>query len=55
MNTINLDYISSNPLLPEVKNAMIEAIKKDYGNPSSSHQLGEEAAEEIEKAREKVC
>ncbi len=39
MNTINLDYISSNPLLPEVKNAMIEAIKKDYGNPSSPHQL----------------
>jgi cysteine desulfurase len=55
MNTINLDYISSNPLLPEVKNAMIEAIKKDYGNPSSAHQLGEEAAEEIEKAREKVA
>jgi len=55
MNTINLDYISSNPLLPEVKNAMIEAIKKDYGNPSSAHRLGEEAAEEIEKAREKVA
>ena len=55
MNTINLDYTSGNPLLPEVKNALIEAIKKDYGNPSSAHQLGVEAAEEIEKAREKVA
>jgi len=55
MNTINLDYISSNPLLSEVKNAMIEAIKKDYGNPSSAHQLGEEAAVEIKNAREKVA
>jgi len=55
MNIINFDYISANPLLPEVKNAMITAIENDYGNPSSSHQLGEEAAAELEKAREKVA
>ena len=54
MSMINLDYISANPLLAEVKNAMIQALKKDYGNPSSPHQLGEEAEEELERAREKV-
>ena len=55
MAIINLDYISSNPLLPEVQTAMIEAIKKSYGNPSSAHQLGEEAAKELEDARGKVA
>jgi len=52
---INLDYISGNPLLIEVQNAMIEAIKKNYGNPSSGHQLGEKAAGELVQAREKVA
>jgi len=55
MAIINLDYISANPLLPQVQNAMIEAIKKNYGNPSSVHQMGEEAAEELENARVKVA
>lgn len=55
MAIINLDYISGTPLLPEVQNAMIQAIQKNYGNPSSSHQLGEEAAEELERARGKVA
>ncbi|KAF0121291.1 MAG: Cysteine desulfurase, partial [bacterium] len=45
MKTINLDYISANPLLPEVQDTMIEAIKKNHGNPSSPHQLGEQATE----------
>jgi len=44
MTIINLDYVSGSPLLKEVQNAMIEAIKKNCGNPSSAHQLGEEAA-----------
>lgn len=55
MDIINLDYIAGNPLLPEVQEAMIEAINKSYANPSSAHQLGEKAAEEIERAREKVA
>lgn len=55
MTIINLDYMSANPLLPQVQNAMIEAIRKNYGNPSSAHQLGEEAAEELENARKKVA
>jgi len=52
---INLDYISGNPLIPEVQESMIEAIRKNYGNPSSPHRLGEQAAQEVERAREKVA
>lgn len=55
MSLINLDYISANPLLPEVQEAMIEAIRKSYGNPSSATQLGDEATEALEKARESVA
>ncbi len=54
MKFINLDHISSNPLLPEVKEAMIQAIQADYHNPSSQHKKGEQAAEMLEKARETV-
>ena len=55
MNITYLDHMSANPLLPEVKDAMIEAIQKDYGNPSSQHTLGEQAAEALDKARETVA
>ena len=51
MKSLNLDHISANPLLPEVKDAMIAAIKKDYHNPSSQHRDGEEAAEALDLAR----
>ncbi len=52
---INLDHISSNPLLPEVKAAMIAAIEADYHNPSSQHTKGDEAAALVDKAREAVA
>jgi cysteine desulfurase len=55
MKFINFDHISANPLLPEVKEAMIEAINKDYHNPASQHQAGEQAAEAIEQARRSVA
>ncbi len=55
MKIINLDHISSKPLLPEVKQAMISAINNDYANPSSQHKKGEEAAEALEKARASVA
>jgi len=55
MNLINLDHISANPLRPEVQEAMIEAIKKGYGNPSSPHQLGDEAKAALDKTREAVA
>jgi cysteine desulfurase len=52
---INLDHISAKPLLPEVKTVMIEAIEKDYHNPSSQHKSGEEAAAALQKARDAVA
>jgi len=55
MKVINLDHISSKPLLPEVKKAMIEAIEKDYHNPASQHKSGEEAAAALQKAREAMA
>lgn len=55
MGIINLDHISSNPLLPEVKTAMIEAINADYHNPSSQHTAGEQAAEQLDRARTSVA
>ncbi len=55
MRIINLDHISANPILPEIKDAMIEAVKKDYANPSSQHKKGEEAAEALQKARKSVA
>ena len=51
----NLDHMSANPLVPEVQEAMIQAIKADYGNPSSQHKLGDKAAEALDKARESVA
>jgi cysteine desulfurase len=55
VKVINLDYLASNPLLPHVQEAMIEAIKKNYGNPSSQHQIGDKAAAVLAKAREQVA
>ena len=55
MDIINLDHLSANPLLPEVQEAMIQAIRTDFGNPSSQHKLGDRAAEALEKAREPVA
>ena len=55
MKIVNLDHMSANPLLPEVQEAMIDAIKGNYGNPSSQHNMGEQAAETLEKSRESVA
>ncbi len=55
MKIINLDHISSKPLIPEVKQAMIDAINYDHANPSSQHKKGEEAAAALERARESVA
>ncbi|MCF8061632.1 MAG: cysteine desulfurase [Deltaproteobacteria bacterium] len=55
MRMMNLDHISANPLLPEVQEAMIKAIREPQGNPSSQHAMGERAAEALETARESVA
>ena len=55
MELINLDHISANPILPEVQDAMIDAMKNNYGNASSQHRLGDKASEAISAARESVA
>jgi len=55
MTITYLDHISANPLLSEVKSAMIRAIEADYGNPSSQHTPGERAAAVLEEARRSVA
>jgi cysteine desulfurase len=55
VEVINLDYIAANPLASEVQEAMIQAIRENYGNPSSQHQLGDRAAAALARAREQVA
>jgi cysteine desulfurase len=55
MDIVNLDHLSANPLLPEVQEAMISAIRANFGNPSSQHKLGDKASEALEKYRESVA
>ncbi len=55
MSVINLDHMSANPLLPEVQEAMIAAIRENLGNPSSQHRLGERAAELLDESRAAVA
>ena len=55
MTIVNLDHMSTNQFLPEVQKAMIEAVKKNYGNPSSQNAGGEETLGMIEKARASVA
>ncbi len=52
MKLINFDHISANPLLPEVKQVMIDAINRDDHNPSSQHSDGDAAAALLDAARE---
>ncbi len=52
---IYLDNISGTPLHPEVKQAMISYMENNYGNPTSQHRMGDQAAEALEKARSEVA
>ena len=51
---IHLDYASSTPMLPEVKQAMAAALD-EAGNPSSIHQAGQRAKQLLEQARKQVA
>ena len=55
MDIVNLDHMSANPLLPEVQEAMMTAIRTDFGNASSQHKLGDKASAALDKARESVA
>ena len=52
---IYLDHLSSTPLHPKVKEAMIQHLETVFGNPSSDNQVGQPAAAALEKARAQVA
>ncbi len=52
---IYLDYNATTPIAEEVAQAMQPYINGNYGNPSSSHELGVQAKTVVEKARSKVA
>ena len=55
MNKIYLDNAATTPLSEEVIDAMVSVLKNNYGNPSSTHSLGQEAKILIENVRRDVA
>ena len=51
---IYMDHAATTPLCDAAKNAILEHIN-DFGNPSSSHELGRKARILIEDARERIA
>ncbi|MCL4515713.1 MAG: cysteine desulfurase [Firmicutes bacterium] len=52
---VYLDYNATTPVDPEVFAAMVPFLREEYGNPSSSHWLGQKAKKAVEKARQQVA
>ena len=55
INRIYLDNAATTPLSEEVIDAMVSVLKNNYGNPSSTHSLGQEAKILIENVRRDVA
>ncbi len=55
MGLIYLDHLAATPLHPKVQEAMIHHIKTVYGNPATDNQVGQPAAEALERARAQVA
>ena len=55
MDRIYLDNAATTPLSEEVIDAMVGVMKTNYGNPSSTHSLGQEAKVLIENVRRQVA
>lgn len=52
---IYLDNAATTPLDPEVIEVMVEAMKNNYGNPSSIHAHGRQVKTIVEKARKTIA
>jgi len=52
---IYLDYNASTPIDPQVVAVMQQALRDDYGNPSSTHWAGAPAHATVESARQQVA
>lgn len=54
-DVIYLDHNATTPLDPAAIEAMIHAMREDFGNPSSPYSLGLRARDAVEKARIRVA
>ncbi len=52
---IYIDNNATTPVDPEVSDAVFSSLKRDFGNPSSSHLAGKKARETVETARRDVA
>ena len=55
MEKVYLDNAATTPMVEEVINAMVDVMKFNYGNPSSTHSLGQEAKILIENVRRQIA
>ena len=55
MKEIYMDHVATNPLHPEVFDAMLPYFKEHFGNPLSIYEPGVKAREAIENAREQTA
>lgn len=55
MDKIYLDNAATTPLAEEVIDAMVDTMKMNFGNPSSTHSFGQEAKILIENVRRQVA
>lgn len=50
-----LDHAATTPVVPEVRELMLDYLRDDFGNPSSVHGAGRTAKSAVEEAREQVA
>jgi cysteine desulfurase len=55
MTPIYLDYNATTPVDPAVTDAMLPFLREEYGNPSSTHELGRRAHDAVETARRQTA
>jgi cysteine desulfurase len=55
MKTHYFDHVATNPLRPDVLEAMMPYLREDFGNPLSPYELGGRARTAIEEARQDVA
>ena len=55
MNTIYLDHAATTRVIPEAAQAALQVMTEEYGNPSSLHHLGVQAAKDLTARRETVA
>ena len=52
---VYLDYNATTPIEPSVRAAMLPFLEEHFGNPSSNHMDGRQAAGAVERARDQIA